>query len=1155
MINRPHHHFLITLSLLLLAVTGMGSSIGNSGLVPIKNYSQETYSAYAQNYAIAQDQRGIMYFGNRKGVLSYDGESWDLIQLPNEAKATALAKGNGGRIFVGGLGEMGYLRPDSAGTMRYKSLLSEEQKDSLENNTIWNIHTTEKGVFFQSEQKLFRWKDGKFNSWAPEQPLRSFFHLDGHFFVKKVGKGLARFKNGEFIPIAFKEGGTSEKKVLGMCPHHEDGSYVIATQNQGLFLFRFNKDGKSTLEPFNVNIDDAVLKNPGLNNALSLGDQKYSLGTWGKGVVTIGKGGRVIRWFDKPAGLQNGVVKDQFLDREKNLWLALNNGITKIEISEPLSHFNNKVGLSGTVEAVTEYKGALFVATHTGLHYYPRQMERQEVRGSDREVFYKIDDFSSECWSLLRHRTPERDMLLVAVNNGIFALHTPAERFTPGTDPVVKRLNQCAPWTLFPSKANKDRVYIGLNDGISSLLHKNGLNWKDEGKVEGIGGRVFNFDHGKGQSIWAGTRDNGVYKWQDKPFEKGRPEKMQYEHFDSLNGGISGPIYVERTDGINIFGSPQGLYHFKEETGSFEPYEGFGDQFTDKGRYIHRIRKVKNGDLWMVTVYKEKKNGVNIGYIPLEKDREKWVDKPFYPLSSGVIQTLYQDSLGNIWMGGLEGLYHYDPKSDWDFDRSFTSTIREVMIGEDSTIFSGNFLGPDGSADTTQPNFMTPSLPYEDNELTFHFAAQSYQQEEKTEYSYKLEGFDEKWSMWKPENKAIYTNIPEGTYTFRVRARNIYKNESREGAYQFTILPPWYRTIWAYGGYGIALLLVIQGAIKVSLIRVRKQKEKLERIVEERTQQIEEKKKNLEEANASITEQKELIEEKNEDIMASIKYAQRIQEAILPPDGSIERFLPDSFILFKPKDIVSGDFYWLLPMNKEGNEPAEDEAAEKILFSAIDCTGHGVPGAFVSIVGHDGLNRTVREFGITDPGRILDKLNVIVEDTFRQQEKVDVKDGMDMAICSYEPNSGVLEFAGANNPLYLIKGDGNTTDPELILLDEDADPNQIKTVKNEDGVIFEVKADKQPIGAQEDKKPFTTHQVRIEPGDSVYTFSDGYADQFGGPKGKKFKYRNFKTLLLSIRHKPMQEQKEILDKTIEDWRAEADIEQIDDIVVFGVRFN
>ncbi len=261
--------------------------------------------------------------------------------------------------------------------------------------------------------------------------------------------------------------------------------------------------------------------------------------------------------------------------------------------------------------------------------------------------------------------------------------------------------------------------------------------------------------------------------------------------------------------------------------------------------------------------------------------------------------------------------------------------------------------------------------------------------------------------------------------------------------------------------------------------------------------------------NLMLTRQKDIIEKKNQEITDSIEYAKRIQSAILPPSKMVKEYLPNSFVLYKPKDIVAGDFYWL--------ETKED----KVLFAAADCTGHGVPGAMVSVVCNNGLNRSVREHGLSDPGQILDKTREIIISEFEKSEE-EVKDGMDVALCSLEGNT--LKYAGAHNPLWIIRNGA-----------ED---------------VEEIKATKQPIGKYTNPKPYTTQTVELNRGDSFYIFSDGYADQFGGKSGKKFKATNFKRLLLSIQKEPMDRQKELIDEAFENWKG--DIEQLDDVCVIGV---
>ncbi|ASS48051.1 MAG: hypothetical protein A3D31_00820 [Candidatus Fluviicola riflensis] len=261
-----------------------------------------------------------------------------------------------------------------------------------------------------------------------------------------------------------------------------------------------------------------------------------------------------------------------------------------------------------------------------------------------------------------------------------------------------------------------------------------------------------------------------------------------------------------------------------------------------------------------------------------------------------------------------------------------------------------------------------------------------------------------------------------------------------------------------------------------------------------------------------IAQKNHLLELKNQEILDSISYAKRIQSAILPPKKLVNEWLVNSFIIYKPKDIVAGDFYWMEAMDNT------------IIFAAADCTGHGVPGALISVVCHNALNRSVREFGLIDPGAILDKTRDIIIQEFAKSED-DVNDGMDISLCTLNTKTLELKWSGANNPLWVVRS----------LSDE----------------VVELKANKQPIGKYSKYEAFDTHHVQLNAGDSIYLFTDGFADQFGGPGAKKFKSKNMKDLIFEMKGISMDEQKELLETTFETWKG--DLEQVDDVCILGIR--
>ena len=296
-----------------------------------------------------------------------------------------------------------------------------------------------------------------------------------------------------------------------------------------------------------------------------------------------------------------------------------------------------------------------------------------------------------------------------------------------------------------------------------------------------------------------------------------------------------------------------------------------------------------------------------------------------------------------------------------------------------------------------------------------------------------------------------------------------------------------------------------------ALLKMKDELAETERILE---QKVKERTEEVVKQKDEIDSQRAKLEELYTDVTASIRYAKRLQDSILPPESAIKKYFPSSFVLFKPKDIVSGDFYWIGKIKNE------------LMFAAVDCTGHGVPGAFMSLVGANGLNSAAKDHKLSDPGLILDDLNKYSSEALNKNNDDSVRDGMDITLCSLNKKQMKLKFAGAYNPLYLIR------DSELQI----------------------IKTDKFAIGSfKPGEKNFETIEIDVKKGDKIYIFSDGYADQFGGPRGKKFMYRQFKETLTSTIHESMENQKQLLDKRIESWRGS--LEQVDDIVIFGVEVD
>ncbi|MEW6468628.1 MAG: two-component regulator propeller domain-containing protein [Bacteroidota bacterium] len=526
--------------------------------------------------------------------------------------------------------------------------------------------------------------------------------------------------------------------------------------------------------------------------------------------------------------------------------------------------------------------------------------------------------------------------------------------------------------------------------------------------------------------------------------------------------------------------------------------------------------------------------GTAAGLCMYDKQKKKFINySRLHPFLKQEIAFIIEDQQGYIWTATNRGLARLNTRSGqvklYDVNDGLQSNeflYKAAMMTPDGKLYLGGFHGfnafnPFEIKDNTVAPYAAITgftvlnkkynlpldisftkeivLDYSDYFFSFEFSALEYSNPKKNQYRYKLEGFNSEWVDNGNNNKVTFTNLDPGEYVLKVLAANnsgVWSEVPTE--IRIIITPPFWRTKWFYFLCAATLLLLAYSYIKWREQKLVREKAVLEKAVHDRTLELRHEKEKVEEAHKSITD--------------SINYARKIQTAILPQDGEFWACFPNSFVLFKPKDIVSGDFYWVT------------SSGDHLFYATCDCTGHGVPGGFMTMLGTSLLNEIVNEKNIIEPAEILNTLRDRIILSLKQSSAGESKDGMDMSVCRMDKKRAKLVYAGANNALYLVRA----------------------------GALEEYKPDKQPVGFYEDvKRPFTQKEIALQKGDVIYTFSDGYADQFGGDKGKKFKYRNFEQLLVAIHDKPMKEQKKILDETIEDWRG--DFEQLDDILVIGIR--
>jgi serine phosphatase RsbU (regulator of sigma subunit) len=483
-----------------------------------------------------------------------------------------------------------------------------------------------------------------------------------------------------------------------------------------------------------------------------------------------------------------------------------------------------------------------------------------------------------------------------------------------------------------------------------------------------------------------------------------------------------------------------------------------------------------------------------------------------------------------LWVGTYHGISNFNIKARSTRNIAPVCYIEKLyMNGEPIELESGRVFS------------------HNENSLVFEISALSFADEASLEFEFYLRGKGNAYASYHrdSEYRAVYNNLPPGNYEFIYKAKGKNNIWGYTEGFDFSVREAWYRT-WVFRILLLSFFLISTYVFYLIRIRnIKAQKDRLEQQVRERTREINEQKdeieaqrnriqwqlEEIENQRDHIMEQRDLVMKQKQAMTDSITYAQKIQSAILPLPTAIKDYFSEYFIIFQPRDIVSGDFYWF------------KETEDSIIIVGADCTGHGVPGAFMSMLGVTLLNEELRGNGQYKPGEMLGLLRTKVKETLTQDNCLEEqKDGIEMAFVLIDKEKSQLQFAGANHPLYLIRKKDGLSGAGL---------EEHLCMENNDYSLYQFKGDKQPIGFYWEERDFTNHVIDLRKGDSFYIFSDGIVDQYGGKKRKKYKAVNFRKLLLSIQQEPMNKQKTIIKDSFDTWRGKH--EQIDDVSVIGVR--
>ncbi|MDB5119181.1 MAG: transcriptional regulator [Sphingobacteriales bacterium] len=777
----------------------ISSAYGQSQIASpqIVNYNSFDYKAGIQNWGIAQGKNGVLYFGNNEGLLSYDGSFWKKYQLPNLTIIRSLKIDLKGRIYVGGQDEIGYFFPNQNGTLQYHSLNNLVPLNDRKFADIWNVELINDEVFFRSVSTILHFKDGIVKIFKAKTQWQFMGKTSNLLFAQEIGRGLMVYDSGNWKPIC--EDKILKSEIIASIIDLGHDSLLVSTQKKGLFIL---KNGILTQKKTSV---DETFFNDRIYCAIKVNENWLAFGTASAGVLIVNKDGKLIQSYSSREGLQKNYIRSAFIDKNKNLWLGLDDGIDMIAINSAIKHIDPDRNKQITSYAVQLFDNQLFIGASNGLFASPIDRTEKDLSLSKGE-FKEIKNAKGQVWNL----EEINNHLLIGHEDGFFVLNgDKADQiyYHPGTwlfQPVSN---------IFPSTD----IIAGTYEGLRHIQYDNNK-FVDLGKIPSLDEslRFMVFDPFV-NAIWASHPYHGVFKIE---LDRDSRKVLRTTVYSSRHGLPSNLYnYVFYVKNRIVVAASNGIYEFDKSSNRFVPSSILNPAL--KGLSIQYLKEDKDGNVWFVT-------NKNVGVVDFHKPVGK---RPFsiiyIPELKGKVvggfEKIYPIDNENIFIGATKGVFHVNYKK---YSESITKPgvlLDEVrLLGKvDSVIFGGYFLKDKGVSERQDLKSVI-NLPHTSNSLHFEYSSTLFEQRGNMEFAYQLEGFDKDWAVWSDKSEKEYTNLPPGSYTFKVKARNNLGNESEIASYKFTIEAAWYQNSWSYMLY----IAAFSGLIYLIFIWQKKQHRK-----------------------------------------------------------------------------------------------------------------------------------------------------------------------------------------------------------------------------------------------------------------------------------------------------------------------------------------
>lgn len=746
----------------ILPITLVGQN--TIGLPDVINYYKSDYRAGIQNWDIRQDKNGIIYIANNEGLLSYDGKYWRLYPLPNKTIVRSVEIGKDGKIYAGGQDELGYFSPGDNGKLQFRSLtpLIPEKERSF--GDVWDISCLNQDIFVHTFKKIFK-LSGEVVTVYDAPDIWSYMGITGgRLYAQDHDKGLFYYDNNNWSPLPEACKLPPNTEITAILPMGAD-SMLITTLKNGLFWLQ-----QGTVSQVK-SINAGLFEKARIYGATVIQPGWFALATTYEGVLVVDAHGSIIQSFAKKEGLQNNNVLSIFPDRQSNLWLGLDNGVDFITYNSAIKHiYPNGESASGYTAII--HDNELYTGTSVGLFHIP--LEPTPDLSFSKGTFSAVANTTGQTWGL----TSINDQLLLGHHEGAFLVKG---------NSAQKIISGAGYWNFVPSSNifPAPRVIAGNYNGLSFFDYQDNT-YKPAGNIPGFieSSRFVAID--RDGIIWVSHPYHGVYKLS--PNGSNSYTIQQYTNQNGLPSSLNNHVYKLRSE--VVVATEKGIYTYNAGLNQFEPSNYFRKIFGQLS--LRYLKEDTQGNIWFI-------HEKNLGVVDMSGREPVIIYLPELnnKMLSG-FESIYPVNENNIFIGGEKGFFHINFEKYKKNVPELVAHIRFVSIvdNKDSLLFGGYF----GNVNDRQQQDIkkVPGISYTFKTIHFEFAAPVFGYQSSLEYSYRLKGFDSTWHEWSSRTEKEYTNLPAGNYTFEVKVRNNLGNESPITGYSFRVIPPWYKSNWAY---------------------------------------------------------------------------------------------------------------------------------------------------------------------------------------------------------------------------------------------------------------------------------------------------------------------------------------------------------------------